>query len=86
MFNDVLDDGAVDLFRIDEMGHAEAFAPFLAGGVDVDADDHVGAREAQALDHVQADPAQAEDHGLGADLDLGGVDDRPDAVVTPQPM
>jgi hypothetical protein len=52
--------------RVDEMGHAELLAPGLVVGVDVDADDHVGAGHFQALDHVQADAAQAEDHGLGA--------------------
>src|SRR5206468_5987388 len=41
--NEVLDDIAGDLLRVDEMGHAELAAPFLLGIVDVDADDLVGA-------------------------------------------
>ncbi|MNV25551.1 hypothetical protein D3C71_1166510 [compost metagenome] len=61
------------------MGHAELLAPGLAVGVDVDADDHVRAGKTQALQHVEADAAKAEDDRRGADLDLGGVDDRTDA-------
>src|SRR5262249_19602455 len=68
-----------DLVRIDEMGHAEALAPFLPGIVEVDADDHAGADQPQALDHVEADAAEAEDDALRARLDLGGVDHRADA-------
>jgi hypothetical protein len=58
------------------MGHAELAAPGLACRVDIDADDHVGADHLQALDDVQPDAAQAEDDGVGARLDLGGVDHR----------
>jgi hypothetical protein len=61
------------------MRHAEALAPFLARGIDVDADDHVGTGESQALDHVEPDAAEPEHDGLGAFLDLGGVDHRADA-------
>ena len=51
----------------------------LRAGVDVDADDHVGAGEPQALDHVEPDAAEAEHDRLGARLDLRGVDHGADA-------
>src|SRR5216683_1794497 len=70
---------ARDLLGIDEMRHAEALGERLAAGIDVDADDHVGAGEAGALDDVEADAAEAEDDDIGARLDLGGVDDGADA-------
>ena len=43
-------DVVADLLRIDEMRHAEFFAPGLAVVVDIDADDHVGTGKPQALD------------------------------------
>ncbi len=49
---------APDLVRVDEMGHAELARQRLARRVEVDADDHVGARHACALDHVQPDAAK----------------------------
>jgi hypothetical protein len=49
----------------------------------IDADDHVGAREAQALDDVEADASQTEDDGRGALLDLGSIDDGADAGGDP---
>src|SRR3569623_658840 len=67
---------AVDLPRIDDVGHAEAAAPRLARRVDVDANDHRRAHHLGALDDVEADAAQAEHYDIGAGLDLGGVDDR----------
>jgi hypothetical protein len=42
-----------------------------AAGIQVDADDLVGAYHLRGLDHVQADAAQAEHHDVGARLDLG---------------
>ena len=51
--------------------------------VEIDADDHVGARELQPLDDVEPDPAEPEHHRLGAGLDLGGVDDRADPGRNP---
>ena len=48
---------AFDLVRIDEMGHAEFLGDILAGGVDVDADDHLGTDHARTLDDVEADAA-----------------------------
>ncbi len=75
MGNDV----ALDLRRIDEVGHAEAFAPFLLAVVEINTDDHVGACKLQALDDIEADAAQTEDDGSRTCLDLGGVDHRADA-------
>jgi hypothetical protein len=43
--DEIGDDVAVDLLRIDEVSHSKAFAPFLPVIVQVDADDHVGAGE-----------------------------------------
>src|SRR5580658_6038717 len=68
-----------DVFRIDEMRHAEAFAPGLLRWIGVYADNHVGADEAQTLDHIEPNAAEAEDNALRARLDLGGVDDGADA-------
>ena len=70
---------AFDLRWIDEMGHAEAVAPFLLGFVQIDADDHAGADQSQALDDIEADAAEAEDDAIAARFHLGGVDDRADA-------
>src|SRR5690606_5012383 len=61
--DEVRDDIPLNLARIDEMGHAEALAPFLLGVVEIDPDDHVGARKAQALDDVEADATETEDDG-----------------------
>ena len=60
-----------DFLGVDEMRHAELACHFLAFGVDVDADDLVGADHLRALDHVQTNAAQAEHHHVGAGLDLG---------------
>jgi hypothetical protein len=73
------DEIAAGILRIDEMGHAEAFAPGFPFRTEIDADDHVGANEAQALDDVKPDAAEAEDDALRSRLDLGGVDHRADA-------
>src|SRR6185437_496522 len=72
----VLDDVALHFLRIDEMGHAEAVAPFVLGVVDVDADDLVGADHPRALDHVEPDAAEAEHHDVRTGRDLRGVDHR----------
>ena len=48
-------------------------------GIEVDADDHVGARHAGALDDVEPDAAQSEYDDVRARLDLGRVDHRADA-------
>src|SRR3546814_12397722 len=60
------------------MGHAELAAPFLAIGVDVDADDLVGADHPGALDDVESDPAETEDDDRLARLNICGVDHRAD--------
>ncbi len=76
----MLDDvGTAELGRIDEMRHAEAFAPVSLVVVDVDTDDLVGADHLGALDHVEADTAEAEHHHVGARRDFRGVDDGTDA-------
>ena len=54
-------------------------ASALRAGIEIDADDHVGADQAGALDHVEADAAEAEHDDIGARLDLGRVDHRADA-------
>src|SRR5882724_12222716 len=75
----MLHDVAADLFRIDEMGHAEAAAPFLLAVIDVDADDLVGAHHLGALDDVKPDAAQSEHHHVRARRDFRGVDHGADA-------
>ena len=72
----VLDEVAVDLLGVDEVGHAHRLAEGLLVVVDVDADDHVGADHARALDHGEAHAAEAEDDDVGAGFHLGGVEDR----------
>ncbi len=77
--DEMRDDVALDRLRVDEVGHAEAAAPLLAVGVDVDADDHARPRQPRALEHVEPDAAQPEHDHVVAGLDLGGVDHRADA-------
>src|SRR5262249_42844939 len=62
--DEVRDQIASNLFRIDEMRHAKAFAPLFLGVVDVDADDHVRAGEPQPLDDIEADAAEPEHDAL----------------------
>ncbi len=75
----MLDDIAIDLLGIDEIGHAETATPLLLGIVDVDADDLVGTHHPRALDDVEADAAEAEHDHIGARRDLGGIDHRADS-------
>src|SRR5690606_9715891 len=70
---------AGDVLRIDEVGPAEAAAPFLFRRVDVDPDNHVGPDHLQPLDDVQADAAEAEHHAVGPRLDPSRIDHRADA-------
>src|SRR5580704_18460049 len=70
---------AFDLFRIDEVGHAEAFAPGFLLRIEIDADDHVGAGEPQALDDIEPDAAETEHDAFRAWFDLGRIDHRADA-------
>src|SRR6056297_3411669 len=74
---------ALHLGGIHEIGHAEPLRHRHLVGVEVDADDLVGAGEPQPLDHVEADAAEAEDDRPAADLDLRGVDDGADAGRRP---
>ena len=65
-FDEMGDEIALDVVRIDEMRHAEALAPGLAVVVEIDADDHVGADKPQALDDIEADAAEPEDDAVRA--------------------
>src|SRR3954464_2186372 len=69
----MLDDVAADLGRIDEVGHAEAAAPVFLGVVEIDTDDLVRADHLGALDDVEPDSAEPEHHHVGARGDLGGI-------------
>src|SRR6516164_7335259 len=75
----MLDEVAADLLWIDEMGHAEATAPFLLRIIDVDPDDLVRGDHLGALDDIQTDPAEPKDHDIRTRRHLGGVDDGTDA-------
>src|SRR3546814_18986327 len=75
MRNDIV----VDLLRVNEMGHAELAPPFFSVGIDIDADDHVGARHLRALKHVEADAAETENDDIVAGNDLRRVHDCADA-------
>src|SRR5579871_817056 len=77
--DEVRDQIAAHFLRTDEMGHAEARAPFLLVVVDVDANDHLRADELQALDDIEADSAEPEHDRGGAGLDFGRVDHRADS-------
>src|SRR5262249_2310720 len=77
--DEVRDQIAANLFRIDEVRHAEALAPLLLAVVDVDADDHAGAGKPQPLADVEADAAEPEHDALRARLPLGGIEDSADA-------
>ncbi len=64
---------------VDEVRHAELARHGFARGVDVHADDPVGAHHLRALDHVQTDAAKPEHHHVGAGLDLGREQHRANA-------
>src|SRR5882724_6624962 len=68
-----------DFLGVHEVRHPEAFRKRLAARIDIHADDLVRADQARALDDVQPNAAQAKHHHVRAGLDLGGIDDRPDA-------
>src|SRR6185312_5927621 len=76
--DEMLDDIAADLGRIDEGRHAEFSAPFFLRIVDVDADNLVGADHPGTLDDVEPDPAEPEYNDVGARRDLRRVDHRAD--------
>src|SRR5262249_41670633 len=67
--DDMGNDVAFDLLRIDEMRHAETFAPVLLVIIDIDADDHVGANELEALNDVEPYAAKTKDRGARARFD-----------------
>src|SRR3546814_4042508 len=69
-----------DLLRVNEMGHAELAPPFFSVGIDIDADDHIGARHLRALKHVEADAAETENDNIVAGTDLRRVPDGADAT------
>src|SRR3546814_10093922 len=69
----------LDLLRVNEMGHAGLAPPFFSVGIDIDADDHVGARHLRALKHVEADAAETENDDIVAGNDLRRVHDCADA-------
>src|ERR1700726_1121791 len=77
--HEMRDQVAAGFLRVDEMRHAEAFAPGLFLRIKIDADDHIGADKTQALDDVEPDAAEAEDDAFGAGLDFRRVDDSADA-------
>src|SRR5690606_31414614 len=58
--DEVRDEIARHLLRIDEVGHPELFGELAPRRVDVDADDLGRADHARALDHVEPDAAEAE--------------------------
>ena len=62
--DEIGDEIVARLARVDEMRHAEALAPGFTLGVEVDADDHVGADEPQPLHDVEPDAAEAEHDGV----------------------
>ena len=64
---------------VDHVRHPEALAPLLLAVIDVDADDHVGAREPQSLNHVETNAAKPEYDAFRSGLHLGGVQDGTDA-------
>src|SRR5947209_7650717 len=75
----MLDDVALDLLRIDEMGHAKAASPFFLAIVDIDADDLVRADHFGALDHVEAHTAEPQHYHVTSGRHLRRIAHRPDA-------
>src|SRR3546814_1700939 len=51
-----------DLLRVNELGNAELAPSFFSVGIDIDADDHVGARHLRALKHVEDDDVENENY------------------------
>src|SRR6185503_1031126 len=70
---------AADLVRIDEMRHAELLGHGALAGIEIDADDLVGADHLRALDDVEADAAESEHGDVRAGPYFRGVDHRADA-------
>src|SRR6201996_9711353 len=76
--DEVLDDIARYLCRVDKVGHPEPAAPIRLGVVDIDADDLVGADHLGALNDVQPNAAETEYDNVRARRDLGSVGNRTD--------
>src|SRR5580704_6927041 len=76
--HEIGDEVTLNLLRVDEMRHPEFFGHFSPLRIEIDADDHVGPGQTGTLDHVEPDAAEAENDDLGAWLDLGRIDHRPD--------
>src|SRR3546814_14345815 len=74
-----------DLLRVNEMGHAELAPTFCSVGIDIDADDHVGARHLRALKHVEADADETDNDDIVAGKDLRGVTNCAEASGEPAP-
>src|SRR5215469_4439636 len=55
---EVGDEIALNLFRVDEMRHPEFLRHRPPGGVDIDANDHIGADHPAALDDVEPDSSE----------------------------
>src|SRR5262249_24666667 len=62
--NEVGNQIASNLFRIDEMRHAEALTPLLLGVIDAEPEDQVRPGEPQPLDDIEADAAEPEHDAL----------------------
>src|SRR5690606_30698799 len=60
--HEVRDQVLAVVLGVDEVRHTEAGRDLAADGVEVHADDALGAHHPQALDDVEADAAEAEDH------------------------
>ena len=77
---------ALDLVRIDEMGHAEFLGQRLAPRVDVDADDHVGADQLAPWMTLSPIPPSPKMTTLAPGSTFAVLITAPMPVVTPQPI
>src|SRR5262249_49214363 len=83
--DEVRDQIAANLLRIDEVRHAEALAPLLLGVVDVDTDDHVRAGGSPWMTLRPMPPSPNTTH-FEPGSTLAVLRTAPMPVVTPQPM
>src|SRR3569623_1487429 len=77
--DEMRDEVALDVLRVHEVRHAEAATEGLARGIDIDADDLLGADELGALHDVEADAAETEHDDASTRFDLRGEQHRADA-------
>src|SRR5262245_35695053 len=77
--DEVGDQVSLHVLRVDEMRQPELAPERFARRIEIDADNHVGARHPRALDHVETDAPQPEYHDIRTRLDFGGIDDCADA-------